>query len=163
MHKLSSVEKRWAVSKQTGYFWSPEKKIHVFPNAFLSKVFKFMLMFVFRTDKNNSIYCSILWNSVNLILWLLHHFSLFSQYRCCIVWLQTLLSQNLGYILYFSWLWLIHFIWFSFKLEYRYLPNIRDNGKYLDFNFDSWNLRGFLRHFEEGDMIGPRSDFTLAF
>lgn len=137
--------------------------MRLYSNAFFSHVFKYVLMLKCLPDLIKTfLFVAVLLNSINLILWLWHHFS-FSK-SDVVLFDCRLLFQNLSYILYFSRLWLKHFLFFfSFILKSEYLPNIKHNGKYLDFNFDPWNVRGFWSHFEGSDIIGPRSDFTQVF
>lgn len=77
-----------------------------------------------------------------------------------------MLCWNIGCILYLSGLWLICFTWFWLKLKKKntyFGKTVKIMVKCLDANFDSWNLREFYRHFEDGAIIGPRSAFTLVF
>lgn len=143
----SSVKRRWGVNKWKNrdrninvvqkifsFFW--KEYAYITSNVFVSKTFKFILTFksfpdLIKKKKNTSIY-HVLWNSVNLILWLVYHFSLFSKTKAALLIVDYAVSESwLDFVLEWTLVDTFHMVLIKTKKRYILWQNSKDNREML--------------------------------
>lgn len=95
----------------------------------------------------------------------MYHFSLFLKINAVLLIVDyAVLEYWLYFVLEWTLVDMFHMVLIKTKKKNTYFgKTVKIMVKCLDANFDSWNLREFYRHFEDGAIIGPRSAFTLVF